>query len=369
MSRKHRPRIRGRRQLRFHRETRPGAAPGTVQVAPGAVPTEVRVLAYSGDRLTESKVDSLERLPAIVASHDITWIDVAGLGDGSTLRRLGELFSLHPLAQEDVVNVHQRAKVEPYDDLIFLVARMPDRIEDRFETEQLSIFLRRNLVITFQERPGDGFDPIRDRFRRGLGRTRTAGADYLVYALLDSVIDSYFPVLDRLGDQLDQLEDDLSAKPEAGALSRVHSLRHELLLVRRAIRPHRDALLELVRLHTDLLKPETLVFLRDCADHSIQLIELVEVYREICTDLRDLQLSLLSNRMNDVMKTLTLIATIFMPLNFIAAVYGMNFDRSSPFNMPELGWRFGYPVALTLMVGVGLGMLLWFRRRGWVRLD
>ena len=363
------PRPRSRRQLRFHRQTHPGAAPGTVQVAPGAAAPQIGVLSYGPDRLTETEAIDLAGLPAVVAAHEVTWIDVVGLGDGSVLRKLGELFELHPLAQEDVVNVHQRSKVEPYEDLLFIVARMPDRIEDRFESEQLSIFLRKNLVVTFQERAGDSFDPIRDRIRRNLGRTRAAGADYLVYTLLDSVVDSYFPVLDRLGDDLERLEEDLTSGVELNALSRIHALRHELLMVRRSIRPHRDSLLELVRDHPSLMQPETLVFLRDCADHSIQLIELLEVYREICTDLRDYQLSLLSKRMNEVMKVLTLVATIFMPLSFIASLYGMNFDRDSPYNMPELGWSFGYPAVLTVMITVAIGMIVWYRTRGWVTHD
>lgn len=357
-----------RKQMRFHRQTRPGAAPGIVQVAPEAPAPQIRVLAYGQDQWFEAPVTDLDSLPQFVDKYSVTWIDISGLGDAATIRRLGDLFGLHPLALEDVVNVHQRAKVEAYDDVTFIVARMPQLNDSRFDSEQLSLFVRPKLIISFQERVGDCFDSIRERARRNLGRARQGGSDYLLYAMLDAVIDAYFPIVDHFAERLDELEDALGQGPRHDGLHRIHDTRRELLLVRRAIRPHRDALNELIRDQPTGMSPETLFFLRDCSDHAVQLIELIEVYREICTDLRDYQLSLLSNRMNEVMKVLTVIATIFMPLSFIAGVYGMNFDTSSPYNMPELGWRYGYLAAITLMAVTAGGMLYGFASRGWIRL-
>lgn len=343
-----------------------GAVPGTLQPSLDARPSVVRVMAYSVGKLEEREIEDIETLPQIVSDHSVTWIDVAGLGDGSLVKRLGELFGLHPLALEDIVHVHQRAKVEPYEDSLFVITRLPQWIDSHFESEQFSIFVVGSVVLTFQEKPGDWFEPIRQRIRKSLGRTRVVARDYLVYTLLDIVIDSYFPIVDRLGDDLEEIEAKLSTGRSHDVLSEVHALLHELLLVRRTLRPHRDAINELLRDLSDLIDDETQVFFRDCADHTVQLIELLEVYREMCADYRDFHLSLISNRMNQVMWRLTLIATVFMPLNFIAAVYGMNFDTGSPFNMPELRWKYGYFFALGLMALVATLTLFWFSRRGWL---
>jgi magnesium transporter len=323
------------------------------------------VLAYSPDEIVEESVTRVDRIPDFLGKYPVTWINVDGLGDVATIRALGELFDLHPLALEDVVHVHQRAKVEPFEKQLFLVARMV-KMEKQLETEQVSFFIGPNYLLTFQERAGDCFEPVRERIRTSSGRVRRVGTDYLAYALLDTVIDSYFEVVDAFADRLETLDDEISLGRGRDINDRIHDARNELLLLRRAVRPHRDAVGQLIRDEHPLIHDETRVFLRDCYDHTVQLIDLLEVYRETCAGLRDYHLSLLSGRMNEVMKVLTIIATIFMPLGFIAGVYGMNFDPKLPGNMPELEWPFGYVFALGLMLIAAGGMVFYFWRQGWL---
>jgi magnesium transporter len=352
--------------LRFRRRTPPGAMPGTVAVDPQGARPVVRVMAYGPDELEEREVDDLDSLAKLVGRSPVTWVDVQGLGDAETITRLGEIFQLHPLALEDVVNTHQRPKVEDYGQFLFVVVRMIVPGE-RLDTEQVSLFLGANFVITFQERPGDCLDPVRKRLRQATGRVRSAGADYLAYALLDAVVDAYFPAMEQYGEWLDTLDTEISAQPGSNVVVRVHQMRNDLLMLRRAIWPFRDDIGGLVREPNPLVSEETRVFLRDCYDHTVQIIDLVETSREMCSDLRDYYLSTVNNRMSEVMKVLTIMATIFIPLGFIAGVYGMNFDPgASGWNMPELGWSFGYPFALGLMAAVAGGQLWYFWRRGWL---
>ncbi len=270
------------------------------------------------------------------------------------------------------------AKAEEYDDHAFVVARMPPVLTAatkpnengttlRLETEQLGLFVGNDFVVTFQERPGDCFDIVRDRLKVPGRLIRNSGADYLAYALLDAVVDAYFPVLDKCGQILDELDDEVTGSTSASVMSRVHDAKASVRLLRRAIWPHREMIHELIEGHTDLITESTNVYLRDVYDHTIQVIDILETYRETCSDLRDFYMSTISNRMNEVMKVLTIIATIFIPLGFIAGVYGMNFDHEvSPYNMPELHWFFGYPLALSMMLAVAAGMLLFFRWKGWL---
>ena len=353
--------------LRFRRRTSPGAMPGTVAVDPEAARPVVRVISYGPDHLEEKEVEDLDSLAKLVGQSPVTWVDVQGLGDADTITRLGEIFQLHPLALEDVVNTHQRPKVEDYGQYLFIVIRMM-AVGERLDTEQVSLFLGPNFVLTFQERPGDCLDPVRTRLRQLKGRIRNAGADYLAYALLDAVVDAYFPALEQYGEWLDSLDEEISAKPAPGVVVRVHQMRNDLLMLRRAIWPFRDDIGELVREPNPLVSEETRVFLRDCYDHTVQIIDLVETSREMCSDLREYYLSTVNNRMSETMKVLTIMATIFIPLSFIAGLYGMNFDpNASAWNMPELRWPFGYLLALGLMAGVAGSQLLYFWRRGWLR--
>lgn len=358
-------RNRKRNKPRFQRRTKPGASPGTIQPHPESPPPVIHVMAYHGEGLVDEVLHDPQNIRQLRDRYRVVWINVTGLGDAATIRQLGEQFQLHSLALEDVVNVHQRAKVDAYDDHLFIVARTV-RHDECMVTEQISMFLGEGYVLTFQERPGDCFDPVRDRVRKQCGRIHQYAADYLAYALLDAAIDTYFPIVDRYADRLEELEDSIVNWSESNATHSIQEVRNDLLLLRRSLRPHRDALNELIRDEHPLVTDETRIFLRDCYDHTIQLTELLELYRDACADLRDYHLSIVSNHMNEIMKVLTIIATIFIPLGFIAGLYGMNFDTRWPWNMPELDWPFGYPFALGLMTSVALGMLLFFYRKGWL---
>jgi magnesium transporter len=351
---------------RLFRKIKPGTAPGTLTADPQAHPSEIRIIAYGKEEMTEEKITSVEEIPPFLEKWPVTWINVDGLGDTVLIQKLGEQFHLHKLAMEDVVNVHQRAKVEPFVDHLFIIARML-KPGDRLETEQLSLFLGKRFVLTFQETPGDCFDQLRIRIREGRKVLRSGGSDYLAYALLDSVIDHYFPVLESFDGQLDQLEERIMDQPGSEVIGEVHVVRKDLLNMRRAVWPSREAINTLVRSDDALFKKETRIYLRDCYDHTIQVIDMLENLREVTSGLIDLYHSSIGNKMNEIMKVLTLIATIFIPLSFIAGLYGMNFDaESSPWNMPELGLYFGYPMALLIMLIVGVGMLVFFRRKGWL---
>jgi magnesium transporter len=325
----------------------------------------MRAIAYHGNDFVEHEIRRPEDVAELLQNWPVTWLNVAGLGDAQTIDELGSLFGLHPLALEDVVNVHQRAKVDQYGEHLFVVARMP-RENEGLATEQVSVFVGKNFVLTFIEDAGDSFEPVRTRLRAG-GRLREAGPAYLTYSLLDAVIDAYFPVVESFAERLDKLEDRVTMRPSRGAIAEIHAAKHSLRLLRRILWPLREAVNSLIRDPSPLMDDDTRVHLRDCYDHLVQIIDLLETYRELCSDLTDLYLSSLSNRMNEVMKVLTIIATIFMPLSFITGLYGMNFHTgTSPWNMPELNWRFGYFYALGLMSLTALAMLWYFRRKGWL---
>jgi magnesium transporter len=344
----------------------PGTAPGTLSTAPDAPPPQVEVLAYGPHEITEFVPEDLGVLREMRGKWPVLWVNVEGLGGVQTVAGLGEIFGLHRLALEDVVNVTQRPKVEEYDHYLFVVARMA-QLRPELDTEQISLFLGSGFLLTFQERHGDPFDPVRERIRTSHGRIRGAGADYLGYAVLDAIVDHFFPVLEHYGDKLEGLELEVLEGPTRDTINRLHLVKRDLMGVRRAVWPQREALNTLVRDATPLIHDETRIYLRDAYDHLIQIIELTESYRDLASSLTDLYLSSVSNRMNEIMKVLTMFAAIFIPLSFIAGLYGMNFDREvSPLNMPELGWYFGYPFALLLMAVVAGGLVVYFRRKGWL---
>lgn len=361
-------RRRKRRLYRIERRTRPGAAPGTVAVDPLAHATAVDLFGYGPDGYVEERNVTPERVVECLGSWPITWVNVEGLADAGVLRRLADSFRLHPLVREDVVNVHQRPKVEPYEDQLFIVTRMMSIAAEGedVEHEQLSIVLGRNFVATFQDRPGDVLDPVRERIRTG-APIRRSGPDHLAYALVDAVVDHYFPVLERLGERLEALEEEVMRRPDAITLAKIHQAKRDLLLLRRAAWPQRDALAELSRDSLDLISPSTRVYLRDCYDHGVQVIDLLESYREMASALLEIHVSMLSNRLNEVMKVLTIFSTIFIPLTFITSLYGMNFDPdASPWNMPELRWVYGYPFVLVVMLGVAAFTFGYIYRKGWI---
>ena len=343
-----------------------GAAPGTLIADPQALEPIIDVVAYGPDELQEQRLSSPNEANAYLEKSPVTWINVYGLGDPAVPEAFGEMFRLHRLALEDVLNVHQRAKVEDYETSAFVVLRMP-LTGNRFDTEQLSIFVGERFVLTFQEKPGDCFGLVRERLRKGHRRIRERGADYLTYCLIDAVTDSYFPILESYGEKVESLEDALTAGRRGNPVPEIHRLKRDLLNVRRAVWPLREMVNSLIRDDVSFVQDQTKVYIRDCYDHAAQLMDMIETYREVASGLIELHLSTVSNRLNEVMKVLTIIATIFIPLSFIAGVYGMNFDAGKlPWNMPELGWYFGYPFALGLMAAVAGGLLFYFRRRGWI---
>ena len=359
--------LRARSWQKFaRRRIKPGASPGTLAVDPHAPPPRLRLVAYGPDELHEVEIADPDDLRAWRGRLPVIWVNVDGLGDVDLLARLGEVFDLHQLALEDVVHVPQRPKVEAYGDQLFVVLRQSRRA-DQLETEQFSLFLGPGFVLSFQEHEGDSLEPVRERLRKGRPRLRRGGPDYLAYSLMDAVVDGFFPLLEQYGEQIESLEEEVLSDPEAGVVSRLHMVKHDLVTLRRYAWPMRDALGSLSREDSPMLEEGTRLYLRDCHDHAVQLLDLVETYRDVSTGLIDLYLSSISNRMNEVMKVLTIIATLFIPLGFIAGLYGMNFNTElSPWNLPELNWRFGYVFALGVMAATVVVMLVYFRRKGWL---
>ena len=361
------PKHKKRKPRAFRRRTPPGAPPGTLVTDPSAPRPVMTVLGYGPQEFVEQDVSDPQQTRDFLGKWPVVWINVEGIGDAGTVSKLGELFGLHRLALEDVLHTHQRPKVEQYGDHLFIVTRMP-RLGEQLETEQLSLFLGKNFVLTFQEgMPGDCLEAIRERIRKKGGRIRDAGVDYLAYALLDAVVDAYFPILEQYGERLEEVEDEIDHKAASDTVARIHAIKRDLLTLRRAAWPQRETFSTLLREETPRISAETRLYFRDCYDHVVQIIDLIETYRELGADLTDIYLSTVSNRTNEIMRVLTVIATIFIPLTFISSIYGMNFNTAiSPWNMPELNWYWGYPLALLLMLGVAAGQLLFFRRHGWL---
>jgi magnesium transporter len=348
---------------RRHRVTRvkPGTPPGTLIVAGTPTPARVSVLAYNRDGATERHDITVDGALAVTAPGGVTWINVDGLGDTQTLLRLGERFGLHPLALEDVLNVGQRPKVERYDKHIFVVMRTMRIVAGEIIEEQVSLFFGAGWLITVQERPdGDCFGAVREAIRQDRGRVREAGADYLAYLLIDSVVDAYFPVIEQFGERIQHLETAAIDDPSPMVLVQMQRVRHQLLTLRRAVWPMREEVLVLQREESELVTAETRLFLRDVYDHAVQALEIVESLRETVVSVMEVYLSVQNQRLQEVMKVLTVIATIFIPLTTIASIYGMNFK-----SMPELEWRYGYFWALGLMLASAAGMITYFKRRGW----
>jgi len=357
------PKIRRRKPSR----PTPGAVPGTLAPVPEATAPTITRFEYDGGRCEVSTIDPGELEGALTGRPGaVVWIDVQGLGDTDLLRRLAVVLGLHPLLLEDIVHLHERPKLEDDPDHLFTVMRRFRSVDGHIENEQLSCLLRGNLLITFQERPGDGFDPVRRRLREDKGTIRRRGADYLLYALLDSAIDDYFPVLELYGDTMDSLDEELRARPDPALAEAVHTMRRELRQLRRAIWPLRDVVNALSRGGASHVDAALATSFRDCYDHVAQLADLVESFRERAADLAGLYQTMIGERTNQVMKVLTIIATIFIPLTFLCGLYGMNFDTSSPFNMPELRWRYGYIGFWAVTVGTLVGMLWFFARKGWL---
>ena len=361
MSKSH-SRKKARRRFRY---SPPGTSPGVLQVDPDAQPSKIRVMAYGPDASVEEELRDLSMVRSYLDRWSVTWVNVDGLADHKALEQLATLFHIHKLALEDVVNVSQRPKVEEYDEHLFVVIRMLMR-DELLRSEQVSLFVGKGYLLTFQERDGDCLDPVRERIRKGRQGLRSGGSDYLAYAVLDAVVDQNFPLLEDLGEQLDDLQEQVIAEPKQEQIRQIYAIRRDLIRMRRNIWPLRELFSEMVRDTTPHIRDETRTYLRDCHDHAVQVTELLEGAREMAASLMDFYLSSMGNRMNEVMKVLTIYAALFIPLTFIAGIYGMNFDpQASRWNMPELGWALGYPFALGLMAVVAGVLLLYFRRKKW----
>jgi magnesium transporter len=359
---------------RRKRSTPPGAPPGTLIAPANAAQSKVQCIHYGPSGLVEMGAIGAEDLVPLAAGQTVRWVNVDHLGDAQTIKKIGEVFGLHPLALEDIVDAHQRPKVDVYDEHLLIITRVPvyspsdeEAGSTRLETKQVAICLGADFVVTFQEAAGQTFAPVLQRLRATDGRLRARGADYLAYALIDAAVDAYFPLLETYGEQVEDVEIQVVEQPQIGQITRIHDLKRNLLTARRSVWPQREMLNALVRDDSPFIGSQTQIYLRDCYDHTIQLIDMIETYREIASGLIDIHLSSVSNRMNEVMKVLTIISTIFIPLTFIVGVYGMNFDpAASRWNMPELGARYGYPVVLLVMAAIAVILVWAFWRRGWI---
>lgn len=359
----------------FKRYSIPGTAPATlVPRVPGpGIPPEIRLVEYGPDFLEERSVGSVADLPEAVEDGKFRWIEMNGLGDVEALRALGEKYGLHPLTLEDTLNTGQRPKVESYENHLFIVVQMVYRDEKlRMCSEQVSIFVFPHLLITIQEEPKlDVFNPVRERLRSGRGVIRKLECDYLAYTLLDAIVDHAFPVLEAIGDSIEEMEDAIIDTPTKECAQKLHEFKRMLMQLRRLIWPERDVISYLLHDDSGLITKNTKVYLRDCYDHTVQIMDLIESYRDIVGGLMDTYLSVVGMRTNEIMRVLTVISAIFIPLTFIAGVYGMNFAREAdgkelPLNMPELYWPHGYAGCLLVMAAVAIGQLLFFKRKGWL---
>lgn len=351
----------------------PGQVPGT------AIHTGIRRLDevlltvhdFDEEHFNSIPIQKIEKSEPYLDNPSKTWIQVRGLHDIDKLRPIWEYFSLHPLVQEDIVSTSQRPKVEPYPDHVFIVMRMVTHTngeeKKKLQSEQISFVLGKNYVLSFQESDEPVFDPILKRLEMTGTRLRRFGPDYLAYALVDTIVDHYFHALDVIGESIEEIEEDIIDNPKESHLQEIHSLRRDLIFFRKSVWSLRDGINSLIRDDSPLIKEDVKVFLRDVYDHIIQVIDSIENSREMVHGLYDMYMSGLSNRMNEVMKVLTIIATIFIPLTFIAGIYGMNFDpEASPYNMPELSWYWGYPVAMGVMVIITIFMFFYFRKKDWL---
>ncbi|WGV23214.1 magnesium/cobalt transporter CorA [Halotia branconii] len=348
----------------------PGTLPGTIIIDENADYPTIYLIDYQPNKFIRKQVETPEECIPYLDTQSVSWVDVQGLGNKDILERLGKVFELHPLVLEDVVNMGERPKVEDYEDQLLIIARMvvPKERICGFYSEQVSFVLGKNYLLTVQEEPEhDCLENVRIRIERGKGIIRKQGADYLAYTLLDAIIDGFFPVLELYGDRLEELEEEVIFKPTRQTLQQIYQIRRELLQLRRAIWPQRDAISTLIRDRSELITEDVRIYLRDCYDHTVQVMDMVETYRELSSGLMDVYLSAVSNKMNEIMKLLTVVSSIFIPLTFVAGIYGMNFNtEKSPYNMPELNWYWGYPICLAVMAAIAAGLLFFFWRRGWL---
>ncbi len=347
------------------RSEKGGLPPGTLAYV-GEKKVEkviITVFDYDSERYEEKELKSIEECFPYKDRPNVTWINIEGIHQVDIMEKIGNHFGIHSLVMEDILNTGQRPKMDDLEDYVYVVLKMLNYNEedDEISAEQISIILGQKFVISFREKERDVFEPIRERIRKNKGRIRKKGADYLAYALLDSVVDNYFTILEKIGERIEFLEEELVENPSTQTLQEIHRLKREMIFLRKSIWPLREVISELERGESSLIKETTGIYLRDVYDHTIQVIDTVETFRDMLSGILDVYLSSISNRMNEVMKVLTIIATIFIPLTFLAGLYGMNFKY-----MPELEWHRGYFAVLFLMAIIGMGMVLYFRKKKWL---
>lgn len=344
------------------RYSKPGSAPGlsAPEKARPEVAAALTVVVYTADRLEEERCSGAAALDGRPMPFGNVWIDVAGSQDHDMLHRLGEQFGLHPLALEDVMNHGQRPKFNLYDDHAFVVIKHVS-LADSVEAAQVSLFFGRDFVVSIHDGTPELFEVVRERLRQGSTRIRRHAVDYLAYALIDAVVDQFFPVLEEYGERIEALEDELVEDPDRKTLHRIHEIKRDFMLLRRAAWPHREVVSQMERAETSLIHKDTAIYLRDCYEHAVQIMDTIENYRDLVTGMLDVYLSSVSNRTSEVMKVLTVIASIFIPVTFLAGVYGMNFG-----NMPELRWSWGYAAFWVAVAVLAAGMLALFRRKRWL---
>ncbi len=342
----------------------PGSRPGTLVIGENALSPKIVLTQYGHEMdCNQQEVVGVKELSQALDDNRINWIDVEGFGDRDLLMAIGKLFNIHALALEDIVNVPHRPKFERYDDQILVIVRMITINDDgQFDMEQVSVVLGKNFVITFQEKPGDVFEPVRKRIRSGNGPIHELGADFLAYAIIDTIIDAYYPVLEAIGELMDPIEKKVIFDPKPILLDELHQIKKHLVSLRRAIWPQREAIGEMYRDDHPLVSKEVQVYLRDTHDHCVQAAEVTEMYREMIGGLMNTYLTSVANKTNEVMKVLTIVATIFIPLTFLAGIYGMNFEH-----MPELKWKWAYPTFWFSIIVVGIAMVGFFWRNGWIK--
>jgi len=322
----------------------------------------ITVISYDKNHFIEKRIEKIEEYLSFRNNSKVTWFNIDGIHQLDIIEAVGRHFSIHPLVLEDIVNT-QRPKMEDFCDYIFVVLKMNNYDEKREEikTEQVSMLIMQDFVISFQEREGDVFNPVRERIRGAKGRIREMGVDYLGHALIDGIVDNYFMILEGFGEKLETLEEELVTDPDPGTVQTIHNLKREMILLRKSVWPLREVVGALEREESGLIQESTKLYFRDIYDHTIQVMDAIETSRDMLTGMLDIYLSSVSNRMNEVMKVLTIIATIFIPLTFIAGIYGMNFR-----NMPELEWSWGYFAVLFVMIVIGILMLIFFKRKKWL---
>ncbi|MFH1101299.1 MAG: magnesium/cobalt transporter CorA [Methanobacteriota archaeon] len=331
--------------------------------------TRITVIDYDAGTLKEKEIKKVEECFPFKEKPTVTWINVDGIHQVDIIEKIGTHFGLHPLILEDILNTEQRPKMEDFENYIFVVLKMLYYNEKDQEVcaEQVSIILGSNFVLSFQEQEGDVFNHIRERIRNNKGRIRKMASDYLAYSLIDAIVDNYFIILEKIGEKIEEMEDTVVSHPTPEILQTIHTLKGEMIFIRKSIWPLREVISGLQRAESNLIHDTTAIYLRDVYDHTIQVIDTVETFRDTIAGLLDIYISSVSNKMNEVMKVLTIFAAIFIPLTFVAGLYGMNFNpEKSPVNMPELNWFFGYPFALSIMLIISIIMLIYFRRKKWL---